>query len=318
MFIEPNKMMHQLKLSLIFAIFIAISSPILPCYSADADSSTNFIALIIGNSKYTDSFLPGPENDATDIATVLKNSGFTISNPQKMTNLNHSEMTLVVETFISKVEKGSFAVIYYSGHGLEDDNKNYLVPTDATLQKEDLNSELISLDWILKRLDQREARTKIIILDACRNMPSALKYKQFLQDEGLAELKILGPGTRVIYAASPRQKAVAAGAGERNSVFTAALLEAFKEKLNTFDEVLNKAAQLTLKKTGNKQVPWSAGVIGMSFNVAPQVSVIKTDPSTNKSISKYEENNKNDETNCTIVSQVKIENGISTWSKKCI
>lgn len=308
--------MHALRLVSVVSFLAIFYAAIDSAWSAE---SGKYIALVIGNSKYDVGFLAGPENDAIDIAKALKKIGFDIANSGRTTNLNRSEMKAALASFVESVDKNSFVVVYYSGHGLEDNKENYLVPTDAKLdRKADLEDQLVSLEWILKRLDQREARTKIIILDACRNMPSSLKYKEFTQGGGLADLKRLGPGTRVIYAASPDEAAIAASAGERNSVFTGALLEAFNEKLGTFNEVLDKAAQITLSRTENRQAPWSAGVLGMSFRLAPQVSAVNIKGSDNEVSQKYVSPAEPDISNCNAISQVTIVNGVSTWTKKCI
>lgn len=311
----------MLKVRCVWVLLLLASS----CFSTSAgfargeDSAGKYVALVIGNSKYNLGFLPGPENDAVDMAQALKGIGFHIANPEGTTNLSRSEMKSVLNDFLGTLDKTSFAVIYYSGHGLEDNKENYLVPVDAKLEKQtDLEDQLISLEWILKRLAQREARTKIIILDACRNMPSSLRYKEFSQSGGLADMKSLGPGTRVIYAASPDEAAIAANVDERNSVFTGALLEAFNEKHGTFNDALDKAAQLTLIRTENRQAPWSAGVLGMSFKLAPQVNVPNIKVSEGEGAQKYIKPVEIDVNKCNAVSQVVISNGVSTWTKKCI
>lgn len=281
----------------------------------------NYEALVMGNSDYPSGRLYGPNNDADDISKALGEAGFNVTNKDKTKNLNRAEMKSAINNFMSRLDKNSFAVIYFSGHGVEDKNENYLVPVDVDLESEEKSEDnLISLEWILKRLRQREARTKIIILDACRNVPMPWQNKGAPQRRNWAEIKDLGPGVRIIYATSPNGVARAASPGERNSVYTGALIDAFNEKHQSFSDVLDRAARLTLERTNNDQTPWSAGVDGMSFKLPPQVSVnvAQAADDTEAVVVKYDEPKMQGAKSCTPIAQVITENGVSTWTKKCI
>ncbi|MEX3901331.1 caspase family protein [Paraburkholderia sp. BR10954] len=174
------------------------------------------------------------------------------------------------------------------------------------------------MDWIRTRLGQREARTKIIILDACRDMPKALRFKSLGESGGLSELKNLRPGTRVIYATSPDFPALSAPNGQRNSIFTAALLKAIREKPATFNDVLDRAAEITLEATGNKQSPWSTGNF-LSFKLAPQ---LPTNPLSQSKANIVPRTNKSNQSRssdaCVEISEQIIVNGVSMWTKKCV
>ena len=62
------------------------------------------------------------------------------------------------------------ALIYYAGHGIEGDGRNWLIPTDAVLDANyDLPLEAIDLDRLMELVSG--ARVRIVILDACRNNP---------------------------------------------------------------------------------------------------------------------------------------------------
>jgi hypothetical protein len=64
-------------------------------------------------------------------------------------------------------------VFHYSGHGLRVAGVNYLVPVDAELASAAaLDLEAVRLD-LVQRTMEREAKTNILFLDACRNNPLA-------------------------------------------------------------------------------------------------------------------------------------------------
>lgn len=296
-----------------------------PSFANEQRVATKYRALVMGNSAYLPDKLRGPVNDAQDMAAALVGIGFTVVNASGMTDLTRSEMLDAIERFMLDVDRDTVAVVYYSGHGVEDSNTNYLVPVGSVLKNyADIETQLVSLDGILKRFDQREASTRVVILDACRDLPLALKYtKSFGEKGGLAAVKELRPGTSIIYATSPNKIAIAATQSQRNSVFTAALLEAIKQKPPTFLELLVTAAKTTYEITGKKQSPWLSGELQMAafqlHGAGQHVSVNPLSQPSAEPIGSTPENVLiSPSSNCTEISEQMVKNGISTWRKKCL
>ena len=92
-------------------------------------------------------------------------------------------------------ERGDFVVISFSGHGVHSGKTSYLCPADAKLDDQD---SLISLDWIYERLQKSKADLKVVIVDACRNVPPELGSTRSLTG---AELK---DGSRAFVQATER------------------------------------------------------------------------------------------------------------------
>ena len=255
----------------IVALMVAFGAP--ACAAPEAPA--RFVALVIGNSLYRDAKLAGADNDAADMADLLARSGFQVSNLGRLTDLKKDVMQAEIERFIQSVDRQTFVVVYYSGHGIELSGQNYLVPVDA-----DGTSllQLVALDDVRRRLEQREARTQMLILDACRTAPAYLRYlKKSLTSDGLARITDLGPGTRIVYAASPGQAALSAPAGARNSVFTGALISSAADG-GSFDEVLHRAAEKTETDTGSKQRPWIEGHVVLNVPLAAAGKTISPGP----------------------------------------
>lgn len=253
---------------------------------AEKAQPPRLLALVIGNASYSgDSSLPGADKDAEDIASLLAGEGFEIVNRQNFKNLGRAAMAGAIRSFADKIDGNTIAVVYYSGHGIEDQNQNYLVPVDANIQNvNDIQLQLIALDGIIRQLNRQEAKAAIIILDACRNMPMALKFKS-TNSGGLREVVDFKHGMRIVFAASPGKTAMAAAPGQRNSVFTASLLNAAREDLSTFNDVLNRAAELTLEATDGRQAPWISGSLGMSFRIRSHGPSVDSPP---KSVTRRE------------------------------
>src|SRR3546814_15223082 len=72
--------------------------------------------------------------------------------------------------FRLKAEGAEVAMVYYAGHGIEAQGKNWLIPTDAQLKSDlDLPYEAINLDRLMESVSG--AQIRMVILDSCRNNP---------------------------------------------------------------------------------------------------------------------------------------------------
>src|SRR5687768_11320940 len=102
------------------------------------------VALVIGNSQYANAGeLRNPVNDAGDIAAALKKLGFDVI---VGTNLGQQQFGRIIEQFARKLDDADTALFFYAGHGLQINEKNYLVSVDARLENEFLiNSETVDL-----------------------------------------------------------------------------------------------------------------------------------------------------------------------------
>ena len=91
-------------------------------------------ALIIGNSNYKSAdTLPNPVNDATDIANSLRQLGFEVT---LLKDVDLRQMEAAIENFNRQLRQGGVGLFYFSGHGLQVDGENYLIPVNARLERE--------------------------------------------------------------------------------------------------------------------------------------------------------------------------------------
>jgi len=137
--------------------------------AASAMAEGRRVALVIGNSNYANvATLPNPVKDADSIAEALSRLGFEVTH---LDDLGISSMRKALAAFEDNAKGADWALVYYAGHGMEMEGKNWLVPVDAVLAKSsDVADEAIPLERVLERV--RPANSlRIIILDACRNNP---------------------------------------------------------------------------------------------------------------------------------------------------
>jgi uncharacterized caspase-like protein len=129
------------------------------------------IALVIGNSQYRKvPVLTNPVNDAADIAASLKRLGFSV---RHFTDLDYDSFRKALIEFGKDAKSADKAVIFYAGHGVEIDGKNWLIPVDAEIRSEiDVYAEGINLETLID-LSVLPKVVGLVVLDACRNNPFA-------------------------------------------------------------------------------------------------------------------------------------------------
>jgi Caspase domain len=189
------------------------------------------VALVIGNGAYQHApQLPNPKNDAQDVAAALKRTGFeTIVG----FDLNQAQMQDFEIKFARAAREADVALFYYSGHAMQFNGINYLIPVDAKLADEADLRRMARLDDIVADL-QRAKNLKILVLDSCRDNPLAEALKRSIGrtrsisiQRGLA--KIESPQGMIVAYATQAGSTAEDGSG-RNSPYTTAFLKHIEER----------------------------------------------------------------------------------------
>src|SRR5215813_4426421 len=136
------------------------------------------VALVVGNAQYAHTAaLPNPRNDAQDISDLLRKIGFEVT---VGFDLNQASFARAIDDFARALEGADVGVFFYAGHGLQINERNYLVSTEAKLESAFLvPSETIELDAVI-RLMEAKTGTNLIFIDACRNNPLTDNLKRNL------------------------------------------------------------------------------------------------------------------------------------------
>ena len=225
--------------------------------SVDRDRSEARTALVIGNGSYRNSPLANPVNDATDIAAKLKILGFSVT---LLTNANRSAMIDEIRRFGDHLrDRKGIGLLFYAGHGIQVNGRNYLVPVDADIIREhEVDDEGVDLGRVLGEMADARNRLNILILDACRNNP----YERSFRSAGRGLASIDAPrGTLIAYATAPGS--VAADGSGRNSPYTAALLRQIVSQGTPVEIVFKKTRAEVISSTNGAQIPWeSSSLVG--------------------------------------------------------
>ena len=215
------------------------------------------VALVIGNSAYQHTAeLKNPRNDAADMAASLKRLDFEVLEGM---DLDKRGMERLIRQFGLRLSGADLALFFYAGHGVQLSGQNYLLPTDARLAGEgDADFETIGLGLVLKQME-REAKTSIVLLDACRDNPLARNLARNMGTrstqvgKGLAEVRT-GVGTLIGFSTQPGN--VALDGAARNSPYAEALLRHIEAAGKDVSGVLISVRNDVLRVTDGKQVPW--------------------------------------------------------------
>ncbi|MEN8154798.1 MAG: caspase family protein [Acidobacteriota bacterium] len=243
-------------------------------------STTSKFALVIGNSKYKNSPLKNPKNDASDISAILKEKGFEV---KLVVNASHKKMVTAIRKFGKKLYSGGIGLFYYAGHGVQVKGRNYLIPVNADIEDEDdVEFNAVDAGFVLSKMESAENTMNIIILDACRDNPFARSFRS--SSRGLARMDA-PKGSIIIYATSPGS--VAADGDSRNGVFTKHLLRLMRESTMEIASLLREVRRSVMRETEGRQLPWESSSLMSDFYFTPD-KVISTPEKTKPAVKKKE------------------------------
>jgi tetratricopeptide (TPR) repeat protein len=235
---------------------------VIPAIAATYQDEKRY-ALVIGNGNYPKEIgiLKNPVNDATDVATELRNSNFEV---QLLTNATYVQIREAMRKFQERLTNGprdqTVGLFYYAGHGVQYQDENYLVPIDATVQFEDDITRMCFpvQRMVLANMERTNSRMNIVILDACRNNPFPATSRSVGQ--GLGEMK-RARGSFIAFATAPGS--VASDGNGRNGLYTQELLKALKKPGLSIEQVFKEVRMNVLRLSGDRQYTWdSSNIIG--------------------------------------------------------
>lgn len=224
------------------------------------------VALLVGNADYQHARkLVNPINDATRLKEKLDAAGYQTLLAK---DASVAEFSTQLELFYEAAKGAEVAMLFFAGHGIEHEDRNFLLPTDAALsideglsgdslqaaKRSTLKREAILLDAILSDLGRSGAKLKLIVLDCCRDDP--LPDRSWLSRSSgsggtFAEVseKALSEGTMLVFSTAPG-KTASDGHGVGNSPFTAAVLNSLQPGASILQVFTAAAGRM------DRQEPW--------------------------------------------------------------
>ena len=197
-------------------------------------------------------------------------------------------MGRLLDQFTEAAYDADIAVVYYAGHGLQVDGRNYLVPVDGELEKaSQLQTRTIPVEDVLAALPPDPA-VGVIILDACRDNPLARSLAKALpvsrstsMGAGLAPVQANGlshdaGGLLIAYATDPG--AVAYDGKDAHSPYTTALARHLATPGLEIQSALTRVRAEVSEATNGAQRPWHNASLAREVFIGGEAPVAKPAP----------------------------------------
>lgn len=209
------------------------------------------VAFLIGINNYSHfSQLDNCENDASDLADLLKSNGFNVT---LLLNPTQKEIIFSLTKFKKEITKDAISIIYFSGHGLQVEGDNFIVPADANISiTEEIPYFCIHASDLLIEVEKNSQNMHIVILDACRNNPFKSGIKGITG--GLAKMNA-PMGTLIAYSTAANMTSIERKE-DRNGIYTKYLLESLKIPNLSVEQVFKNTRTNVIIETQTKQIPW--------------------------------------------------------------
>lgn len=167
------------------------------------------LAFIVGIDVYSHitPSLTSPGVDADKLSATLAKLGFH-NTELKGAQTDKVPLVLAWANFLASIHSGDEVVVYYSGHGVEVNGQNFLVPRD-TPNVDDAEAStalpniLLSLPSMMNDASRVPAAVVVWILDACRDDPfkNQATGKGLSGTGGLSAAAVSPAGSFIFYAA---------------------------------------------------------------------------------------------------------------------
>jgi formylglycine-generating enzyme required for sulfatase activity/uncharacterized caspase-like protein len=236
------------------------------------------VALVIGNGAYANApKLSNPPHDTEDVAAALRRMNFEVI---RGIDLDHSGMQDAVIRFVGAARSADVAIFYYSGHAIQFNGVNYLMPVDAKVEGEADLYRFTKVDDVLGYL-QNAKSLKVLVLDSCRDNPLAETLKRSVGSTRAASIqrglaRIQAPIGTIISYSTQAGRTAADGTG-RHSPYTTAFLEHIEEP-GEIGDIFRDISADVYRVTGEKQLPeLSLSIIGKFYLKSP-VSLTASPP----------------------------------------
>lgn len=212
------------------------------------------VALVVGNAAYAkQAALKNSTNDARLMARTLQSLGFILIGGGPQLDLNKAQFDRAVRQFGQEISDAEVALFYFSGHGMQDRDVNWLVPTDgSSVFSHEMPFVHVSAELIKQQMEASGAKLNLLILDSCRGPAFAAKGMRG-PPAGFVPMKS-AEGTLIAYATQPG--ALASDGDRSNSPYTEALAdEIIKRGVDIFN-MFNRVGLRVRNVTRGSQVPW--------------------------------------------------------------
>lgn len=230
---------------------------IVMCAAVSTTIEGKSIALVIGNSKYKNSSLDNCVNDSFDLSKVLRRIGFFVTT---VIDSDFEAMETAIDRFIEFIDPNAKVIFFFSGHGVQYENQNYLIPCDDDRIQglSDLKYRAINAQKILDLMSNRNPFLIVFLLDCCRtyDLPNVHKTKSLDTTSKGCTVMATKAGMLIGFASAPGTVAIDHAPNSRNGMFTYHLLQHITRPEEELLMLLTDVSSGVVNDTGGKQQPY--------------------------------------------------------------
>lgn len=142
------------------------------------------VALVIANETYPEAPVGGAAQQGRAVAEALSAGGFDVV---AVENADRNTMRQAIAGFASKLRRGAQVVVFYSGHAIQQRNRNFLLSTQNGTEG------AVDLDEIVDPLIVARPAGALLFLNAGRDNPWQGKARGLLPLEPMEGIAVLFP-----------------------------------------------------------------------------------------------------------------------------
>ncbi|MES3003243.1 MAG: caspase family protein, partial [Pseudomonadota bacterium] len=156
---------------------------------------------------------------------------------------------------------GSLGLLYYAGHGVQVDWRNYMLPVEFRMTGGgDVAARAVDVSQVVDAFKRAGTRMNILVLDACRDNP----FASGSAPKGLAPMDA-PVGTLLAYSTQPGNVAEDGEAGSVNGPYAQFLQLELARPFARVEDVFKRVRLQVRKKTGGRQIPWESTSLEEDF-----------------------------------------------------
>lgn len=220
------------------------------------------LALLIGNNDYEDKGkLSCSINDVLDVGDALEKIDFQVT---LGIDLTYKQMIQKILEFQRQIDKNDLVVFFYSGHGAQWGDQNYLIGIDnkcLSAYLEMYQYHTIHVQSTLESMMKHRPCAVIFFLDTCRNylienQPLSNIFVTKVLQENMTNINLSSmkgvAGSMIVFACGPDGSTMENSKNGRNSLFTYYLLKYISEANLKVDEMMCHVCNQMFEDTDGK------------------------------------------------------------------
>ncbi len=199
------------------------------------------VALLIGVSQYGAGFnqLPAAARDVAAMQRVCQNPDMgDFDEVMTLIDPDPQEMGITIENLFGDRDRDDLIVLYFSGHGVKDENGSLYLATRATRKNERgglIRSTAIAARFVQEIMSYSRARRQAVILDCC--FSGAFAEGLLAKDDSSVDVRTqLGGEGRVVLTSSTSTQYSFAQEGSDLSIYTHYLVEGIETGAADLDD----------------------------------------------------------------------------------